>query len=153
MPGARIIEILDEIGRLTQNPHIHELATELGELLANDIYTTRGSITKLRERTTSAIVDTEATLEDHIIDLRTAVQGLTQLFRKRMTDVEDRNETITGRVHTLANHMMAVEQKVSELAEAVTLLLDQMADNNENDDSYNTDDRSLDNPYDGNERS
>jgi len=141
MPAVRIVEILAEIGALTKNQRIQDLTVELGSLLATSVDNTShidARLTRLKSDTTLAITDTEATLEDHIIDLRTSVLGLTQLFRRRMTDIEERNQTITGRVHTLANHMMAVEQKVNELAEVLTALLERS--NATDEDDYNTTD-------------
>jgi hypothetical protein len=141
MPAARIMAILAEIGTLTKSKRIQELTIELGALLAatvdSSIYND-ARLTRLQDNTTRAIVDTEQTLDDHIIDLRTAIQGLTQLVIRRMADMDERNETITGRVHTLANHMMAVEEKVSELAEVVTILLDQSTDDSL-EDGFNVD--------------
>ena len=167
MPAARIVAILTEIGEISHNQRVKELAIELGTLLAANVDNTdsanelatsaNASITRLKENATNAILDTEATLEDRITDLRTAVLGLTQLYQRRIAAIEERNEAITGRVHTLANHMMAVEQKVSELAEAVTLLLDQSTDESDQD-AYNSDysdaysdgyTKPLVSPYDG----
>ncbi len=158
MPGTRIQAILEEIGIIAHNPRIKELATELGTLLASNVENIERNtqkLTRLQSNTTSAIVDTEATLEDRIVDLRTAVKGLTQLFKRRMSNIEARNDTITDRVHTLSNHMMAVESKVNELSELVMQIANQLtfdaddsyATTDDIDDTGNVDDQSLIDPY------
>ena len=142
MPAARVIEILAEIGEIAHNPRVKELAAELGILLAANIDNAEiastnvtdlnASVTHLKERTTAAILDTEATLEDRITDLRTAIMGLTALYRRRIDTLEttytERDQVITDKIHALSNHMMAVENKIAELAEAVTMLLDDALD-------------------------
>lgn len=150
MPGTRIIAILEEIAQISRSDHVKALARELGKLIASEMGTTREALSRLKDETTVAIVDTELTLDDEIKLLKRDIQLLSNTFADfrqdiadRRNDVDEREERISGRVHTLANHMMAVELKVNELAELVTMLADQLLEydeNSVNDDSHNDSD-------------
>lgn len=159
MPGTRVLAILDEIARIATNPNVKLLTDELGELIAKELGTTRAALMRLKEDTTSAIVDSELTLDAEITKLRAAIIELNSTFVefnantiKRRIELDQHNETISGRVHTLANHMFSVENKVNELAEIVTAIHDSI-NNADSDTSYNdnsdttSDDDQLHDPY------
>jgi methyl-accepting chemotaxis protein len=158
MPGTRIIAILDEIGQISRTPRVRELALELGKLIASEMGMTREAVSRLKDQTTTAIVDTELTLDDEIQLLKKDIQLLSATFAEfnksvveRRNQIDEREERISGRVHTLANHMMAVEQKVNELADLITQIAEQLTDyhdSNDHDSDASSDDQLLIDPYD-----
>lgn len=130
MQAKRIIAIVTEIGEIAKNPRIRELATELAAILADHVILTRESIDTLssieeaqaaallrhKDRTTAAIIDTELNVNTLIDSIRADVRAFALQNRQTADTVTAFEERVTQRVHTFANHLSAVEMKVTELA-------------------------------------
>lgn len=125
----RIREILYEISLIAQVPRVKELAAELGDLLADKIAQQDDALeiyASNADQQTDAAVDRFSHLDQLVASLRAEMHQM-------RGDIGDRLDNLSSKQHQMSSFMMGVELKVDELAEAITMLVN---------DSITTDERS-----------
>jgi hypothetical protein len=112
MSIERIQAILAEISKEAIKPRVQELTAELGALL-----------TALLEAQTLALgqhalitLDQQQATDDRLLSVDRLVVVLRSELKMLKDDVNTKHELVSGRLHTLANYVMGLENKVDELA-------------------------------------
>lgn len=117
--------IRDDTEGENQNEAIHALETAFAQLGIEIEDTRTRSAIEIIARSIVAAILQERALTDHkfgiVIDNQ---NGIRRDLQELIAAIGDHKAAVSGRVHNIANHVMGVELRISELSELVTLHFD-----------------------------